>query len=97
MPPETEKKAVRRSCHGKDGEDLILKVPEGTVIKEADSTEKSLPTCPGDNRRQIVLKGGKGGLGNQHFATSTMQVPKYAQPGQPARELEVYTGAESHC
>ena len=43
----------------------------------------------GDNRRQIVLKGGKGGLGNQHFATSTMQVPKYAQPGQPARELEV--------
>ena len=43
----------------------------------------------GDNRRQIVLKGGKGGLGNQHFATATMQVPKYAQPGQPAMELEV--------
>ena len=43
----------------------------------------------GENRRQVVLKGGKGGLGNQHFATATMQVPKYAQPGQPARELEV--------
>ena len=43
----------------------------------------------GENRRQVVLKGGKGGLGNQHFATATMQVPKYAQPGQPAKELEV--------
>ena len=43
----------------------------------------------GENRRQIILKGGKGGLGNQHFATATMQVPKYAQPGQPAMEMEV--------
>ncbi len=43
----------------------------------------------GDNRRQIILKGGRGGLGNQHFATATMQVPKYAQPGQPAQELNV--------
>ncbi len=43
----------------------------------------------GENRRQIVLKGGRGGLGNQHFATSTMQIPKYAQPGQPAQELWV--------
>ena len=43
----------------------------------------------GDNRRQIVLKGGNGGLGNQHFATSSMQAPKYAQPGQEAIELEV--------
>lgn len=72
----------------KDGKDLILYVPEGTVIKEA-VTGKVIADMSGDNRRQIVLKGGKGGLGNQHFATSTMQVPKYAQPGQPARELEV--------
>ena len=43
----------------------------------------------GDNRREVILKGGKGGLGNMHFATSTMQVPKYAQPGQPAQELWV--------
>ena len=43
----------------------------------------------GENRRQVILKGGKGGLGNQHFATSTMQIPKYAQPGQPAQELNV--------
>ena len=43
----------------------------------------------GGNRRQIILKGGRGGLGNQHYATATMQVPKYAQPGQPSRELWV--------
>ena len=78
----------KRRCHGKDGKDLILYVPEGTVIKEA-VTGKVIADMSGDNRRQVVLKGGKGGLGNQHFATSTMQVPKYAQPGQPAQELEV--------
>lgn len=78
----------KRRCHGKNGSDLILKVPEGTVIKEA-STDKVIADMSGDNQRQIVLKGGKGGLGNMHFATSTMQVPKYAQPGQPAMELEV--------
>ena len=44
----------------------------------------------GDNRRVTLLKGGKGGNGNQHYATSTMQAPKYAQPGQPAQELELF-------
>lgn len=78
----------KRRCHGKDGKDLILKVPEGTVIKESRSG-KVIADMSGENSRQIVLKGGKGGLGNQHFATATMQVPKYAQPGQPAMELEV--------
>lgn len=78
----------KRRCHGKDAEDIILKVPEGTVIKEAESG-KVIADMSGENRRQVVLKGGKGGLGNQHFATSTMQIPKYAQPGQPAQELNV--------
>ena len=78
----------KRRCHGKDGKDLVLRVPEGTVIKESVSG-KVIADMSGENRRQVVLKGGRGGLGNQHFATSTMQVPKYAQPGQPARELEV--------
>ena len=78
----------KRRCHGKNGKDLVLKVPEGTVVKEA-KTQKVIADMSGDNRRQIVLKGGKGGLGNQHFATATMQVPKYAQPGKPAMELEV--------
>lgn len=82
------KEGGKRRCHGKDGEDLVLKVPEGTVIKEAKSG-KVIADMSGENCRQIILKGGKGGLGNQHFATSTMQVPKYAQPGQPFQELEV--------
>ena len=78
----------KRRCHGKNGQDLVLKVPEGTVIKEA-KTGKVIADMSGENQRQVVLKGGRGGLGNQHFATATMQVPKYAQPGKPALELEV--------
>ena len=78
----------KRNCHGKSGQDIVLKVPEGTVIKDA-ASGKVIADMSGENRRQVVLKGGKGGIGNQHFATSTMQVPKYAKPGQPAQELEV--------
>ena len=75
----------KRRCHGADGEDLIVKVPEGTVIKDFESG-KVIADMSGENRREVILKGGKGGLGNMHFATSTMQVPKY---GQPAQELWV--------
>lgn len=78
----------KRRCHGADGEDIILKVPEGTVVMEAES-RKVIADMSGENRRQVILKGGRGGKGNQHYATATMQVPKYAQPGQPAQELEV--------
>ncbi len=78
----------KKNCHGKNGSDLILKVPQGTVIKDAESG-KIIADMSGENKRQVVLKGGKGGLGNQHFATATMQAPKYAQPGQEAIEIEV--------
>lgn len=78
----------KKNCHGKNGSDLILKVPAGTVIKDAQSG-KVIADMSGDNRRQIILKGGRGGIGNQHFATSTMQAPKYAQPGGEAMELEI--------
>ena len=78
----------KRNCHGKNGEDMIVKVPAGTIIREA-ATDKVIADMSGDNTRQVILKGGKGGLGNQHYATSTMQAPKYAQPGQPGIELEV--------
>lgn len=78
----------KRNCRGKNGEDIIIKVPAGTVIKEAES-EKVIADMSGDNTRQVLLTGGKGGNGNQHYATSTMQAPKYAQPGQPAKELDL--------
>ena len=78
----------KRRCHGKSGGDIVLKVPEGTLIREA-ASGKVIADMSGENRRQVILKGGRGGAGNQHFATATMQVPKYAQPGQPAQELEV--------
>lgn len=78
----------KKNCRGKDGQDIIIKVPQGTVIKEAES-DKVIVDMSGDNRRVVLLQGGKGGNGNQHYATSTMQAPKYAQPGQPAKELEL--------
>ena len=78
----------KRKRHGADGEDIILKVPEGTVVRDAESGQV-IVDMSGENQRVVVLKGGKGGLGNHHFATPTMQVPQYAQPGKPAQELYV--------
>ena len=78
----------KRRCHGANGKDLIIKVPEGTVVKDFE-TGKVITDMSGDNRREVILKGGKGGLGNMHFATATMQVPKYAQPGKEGQELWV--------
>lgn len=78
----------KRNCTGKNGKDIILKVPEGTVVKEAESG-KVIADMSGKNKRYVLLTGGKGGNGNQHYATSTMQAPKYAQPGQPAKELDL--------
>lgn len=78
----------KRNCRGKDGGDITLKVPQGTVIREAESGSV-IVDMSGENRRVVLLKGGRGGNGNQHYATSTMQAPKYAQPGQSAKELEL--------
>ena len=75
-----------RKMHGKNGKDLILKVPAGTLLKDAE-TGKLIADMSGDNRRIVLLPGGKGGLGNMHFATPSMQAPKFAQPGQEAREI----------
>ena len=85
---ENGQEGGKKNCRGKNGRDIIIKVPPGTVIKEAESG-KVIADMSGDNRRILLLKGGRGGNGNQHYATSTMQVPKYAQPGQEARELEL--------
>lgn len=78
----------KKNCHGKNGEDIILKVPEGTVVYDAE-TKKVICDLSGDTKRVVVLEGGRGGLGNQHFATSKMQAPKYAKPGGDAIEIEV--------
>lgn len=78
----------KRRCHGADGEDKIVKVPAGTIVREA-QTGQVITDMSYENNREVVLKGGNGGKGNQHFATPTMQVPKYAQPGKAGIELEV--------
>ena len=78
----------KKRCHGANGKNLILKVPAGTIIREAESG-KVIADMSGDNKSQVILKGGRGGQGNMHYATATMQVPKYAQPGQAAQELWV--------
>lgn len=78
----------KRNCAGKNGEDIVIKVPAGTVVKEAESG-KVIVDMSGENKEVLLLKGGRGGSGNQHYATSKMQAPKYAQPGQPGTELEL--------
>lgn len=83
---EDGERGGKKNCRGKNGKDIILKVPEGTVVKEAE-TDKIIVDMSGDTKEFLLLKGGKGGNGNQHYATSSMQAPKYAQPGQPALEL----------
>lgn len=83
---ENGEQGGKKRCHGKSGKDLVLKVPEGTIIKEAESG-KVIADMSGENSRQVILKGGRGGQGNMHYATATMQAPKYAQPGQNAQEL----------
>lgn len=78
----------KRNCRGKDGADIVIKLPKGTVIRE-ETSGRVITDMSGDNLRYTILTGGKGGCGNQHYATSTMQAPKYAQPGQPAKELSL--------
>ena len=78
----------KKRCHGADGKDLVIRVPEGTVIRDAESG-KVIADMSGENRRMIVLRGGKGGVGNMHFATATMQAPNYAKPGQAGKGLFV--------
>lgn len=78
----------KRKQHGANGADVICKVPPGTVIKDFE-TGKVIMDMSNKKEPVVILKGGKGGNGNMHYATSTMQAPKYAQPGQPAQELYV--------
>ena len=73
---------------GKDGEDKIIQVPCGTVVYDGDTGEW-LAEIKEDKQRIVLLKGGRGGLGNWHFRSATNQTPRYAQPGEPAQERNI--------
>lgn len=75
----------KKNCHGADGDDIVLKVPAGTIVRDFE-TGKILVDMAERTEDYVLFKGGKGGKGNKHYVTSVMQAPKYAQPGQPAIE-----------
>ncbi|MCM1180188.1 MAG: GTPase ObgE [Clostridium sp.] len=85
---EDGKEGNKKRQHGANGADIICKVPPGTIIKDFE-TDKIIMDMSNKKEPVVILKGGRGGNGNMHYATSTMQAPKYAQPGQPAQELYV--------
>ena len=85
---EDGKEGGKQRMTGAKGSDLVLRVPEGTIVREA-ASGKVIADLSGENREQIVLRGGAGGQGNMNFATSRMQAPRYAKPGKPAIEVEV--------
>lgn len=78
----------KRNCTGADGKDEVIKVPVGTVIREA-SSGRIMADMAFDGQKRVIVKGGKGGKGNQHFATSTRQAPRYSERGRVSAEYEL--------
>ena len=75
-------------CNGKYGEDLYIKVPIGTVVKDA-KTEEVVADLSKPNQTELILKGGRGGRGNSHFATATRQAPRFSEDGEKGEEKEL--------
>ena len=82
-------KGMNRKMYGKGGADLEIAVPVGTVIKDV-STDKILADMTEDGQRVIIARGGKGGLGNMHYANAVRQAPQFARAGVPGEELDLY-------
>lgn len=82
---ESGKNGLGSNCTGRAGKDLIIKVPPGTIVKDA-ITEMVIVDLTKPGESFVIAKGGKGGKGNQHFATSTRQAPKFAKKGETAEE-----------
>lgn len=78
-----------KKMHGRDGESVIIAVPPGTIVRDADSGEVLLDFSTTEDATVVVFTGGKGGQGNWHFRTSVKQAPKYAQPGLPGQEARL--------
>ncbi len=88
-----------KNMHGRDGDDIIVEVPPGTIIRDADTDEilmdfnkrpkKTNDSSNTEGERWIFLRGGKGGWGNTHFKNSVNQAPRHAQPGQPGQERKL--------
>ena len=76
------------NCTGKDGQDIMIRVPVGTVIKDTETGEV-VEDMAADGQRIVIAKGGRGGKGNAHFTTSTHQAPKFAQPGEAGEERQL--------
>jgi len=76
------------NCYGKRGKDLYIKVPVGTVLKDSE-TGKIIIDISEENKKELILKGGKGGKGNSHFATSTRQAPQFSIDGEKGKEKEL--------
>jgi GTP-binding protein len=80
-------KGMGKNCHGANAEPLIIRVPLGTVVKDADSGLVIVDIS--DDKLVVIAKGGRGGFGNAHYATPTRQIPKFAKPGMPGEDVHI--------